>query len=112
MEEIDKQFRPKWDFFVVWVALTGAAFVFRGSVLDFLDETPWPSGVAVLILLPFLATFSLYGPVLLLRQVLQSGFRGRVVLTGAYNAASRIATALMLFGGSYVTWRIRRGSDS
>jgi hypothetical protein len=77
MEPIDRPFRFTWDFCVVWVFLTGVAFwLTRRSELAELRL----SYFAILILLPFFATFIFYGPVLLARQIIRSGSRGWFVV--------------------------------
>jgi hypothetical protein len=73
MQPIDRPFRPAWDFFVVWVFLAAVMFfVTRRSELAELPVAYY----AELILVPFFATFILYGPVLLARQIIRSGSRG------------------------------------
>jgi hypothetical protein len=72
MQPIDKPFRPTWDFFVVWALLTVTILFlsWRWGI------GPWYSYVAFMIVAPFIATFFVYGPVLLARQVIRSGSRG------------------------------------
>ena len=73
MDEIDKPFRPKWDFFLVWVTLATPVFIFRDK---FNQGLPWYSVVSFVVVVPFILTFFIYGPVLFLRQVIKSGERG------------------------------------
>jgi hypothetical protein len=77
MEEIDKPFRPRWDFILVWAILAISIFIYRDK---FNDGLPWYSVMAFVIVVPFILTFFVYGPMLLVRQVIKSGSRGRFVL--------------------------------
>lgn len=81
MQPIDKPFRFTWDFCLVWAALAVTIFF----VARRWDLGPWYSQVAFFIVVPFIATFFIYGPVLLVRQIIRSGSRGwfvaRVFLT-------------------------------
>jgi hypothetical protein len=60
------------------------------------DIGPWFSEDAFLILVPLIATFVLYGPVLLVRQVIRSGSRGWFV---ARLFLSIVLVAALLLGG-------------
>ena len=97
MQPIDRPFRITLDFAVVWALLAVPAFlvVRRG------DIGPWYSQVAALVLLPLFATFVLYGPVLLARQIIRSGTRGwfalRVLLSVLLGAV--LFAAVLLFTG-------------
>ena len=93
MEEIDMPFRPCKDFVVVW-ALIAAVLVAITQPWNF--GLPWYSEVAFAALIPFLATFVLYGPVLLLRQVRRSETRGRLVLTAFIETVSILAIMLVV----------------
>jgi hypothetical protein len=106
MEPIDRPFRFTWDFCVVWVLLAVAAF-FLTRDTDF--ENPWYSYIALLILLPLLATFVLYGPVLLARQVIRSGSRGWFVarMLLALLLAAEILFSGLYFSGYYTEPRAR-----
>ena len=75
MQPVDRPFRFTLDFVVVWVLLAVPTFFLIRSG----DVGPWYSQIAVLILLPLIATFVLYGPVLLTRQIFRSGSRGGFV---------------------------------
>jgi hypothetical protein len=61
-----------------------------------LDVGPWYSEAALLIVIPFLLTFVVYGPVMFLQAAMASGARGYFV---AQVLARVLATALVLFGG-------------
>ena len=125
MQPIDRPFRFTLDFGVVWVLLAVPAFfLIRGA-----DLGPWYSQVAALILLPLFATFVLYGPVLLARQIFRSGSRGSFVarvllsillfgvllfgglwLSGHYTekGARLLAFAFSSFATAYLHWRLRQ----
>ena len=76
MSEIDKPFRFTWDFCLVWAFLAVPIwFVIRHT-----DFATWYSHGALIVVGSLLATFILYGPVLLLRQIIRSGSRGWFVL--------------------------------
>ena len=72
MQAIDRPFRFTWDFCVVWACLAVPAFFLMRQH----DVGPWYSEGAFLILVPLFASFVLYGPVLLVHQVIRSGARG------------------------------------
>jgi hypothetical protein len=96
-QAIDRPFRFTLDFLVVWVLLAFPAFfLIHGG-----DIGPWYSQAAALILLPLFATFVLYGPVLLARQIIRSGSRGwfvlRVLLSILLGAV--LFAAVVLFTG-------------
>ena len=73
--EVDKPFRFTWDFCVVWaLCLVGALYVlphFKGAHLY--------ERYLLALLVSLFATFLLYGPVLLARQIIASGSRGGFV---------------------------------
>ena len=76
MQPIDRPFRFTLDFALVWALLmVPVFFLIRGW-----DIGPWYSRVALVLQLSIFATFMLYGPVLLARQIVRSGSRGRFVL--------------------------------
>ena len=89
MNEIDKPFRFTWDFCIVWgfLAIPTAILTRR------LDWGEWYSDTALVIIISLFATFALYGPVLLFRQVVRSGSRGRL--------AVRILLSLVLVGAVF-----------
>ena len=72
MEPIDRPFRFTWDFCVVWALLLVPILIFARRW----DMGPWYSYCAFIIVVPFIATFFVYGPVLLVRQMFRSGSRG------------------------------------
>jgi hypothetical protein len=72
MQPIDKPFRFTWDFCLVWMLLAVAILFLSWRW----DIGPWYSHVAFIIAVPFIATFFIYGPVLLMRQIIRSGSRG------------------------------------
>lgn len=91
MQAIDRPFLFTRDFCVVWALLVVPAFLLTRSR----DVGPWYSEAALLILAPLFAAFVLYGPVLLVRQVIQSGSRGWFV---ARLFISIVLTASLLLG--------------
>jgi hypothetical protein len=76
MNPIDQEFRPKRDFFVAWF-LVAVAAIALGRPWTF--DLPWFSKVAWTVVVPFIGTFFVYGPVMLMRLVIRSGSRGWVV---------------------------------
>jgi hypothetical protein len=76
MSPIDQEFRPKKDFFVAWFLIAVAA-VAIGRPWSF--DLPRFSKVAWILVVPFILTFFIYGPVLLARQIIHSGTRGWLV---------------------------------
>jgi len=77
MEEIDKPFRPTKSFMVVWALLIAVVLIYHKALID--TTLPWYSTVSFIVLVPFIATFLVWGPVMLLCQVRSSGPRGRFV---------------------------------
>ena len=98
MKPIDRPFRFTLDFCVVWALLAVPAFLFIRPA----DIGPWYSEVAALILLPLFATFVLYGPVLLARQMIRSGSHGWFV---ARVLLSILLFATLLLGGLWLSER-------
>ena len=94
MQAIDRPFRFGWDFCVVWALLVVPVFFLTRSF----DAGPWYSEAALLVLVSLFATFVLYGPVLLARQVIHSGARGRFAIRVLL---SIVLTAVLLFGGLF-----------
>lgn len=92
MEPIDRPFRFTWDFCIVWLALAVPTF-FLARQWDTLDAM-W-SRCIITVLLSLLATFYIYGPVLLMRQIIPSGSRGWFVARVAVTII--LASALFLF---------------
>ena len=125
MQPIDRPFRFTLDFCVVWALLAiPTFFLVRGA-----DVGPWYSRIAALVLLPLFASFVLYGPVLLARQIIRSGSHGRFVarvllsilifavlvfgglwLSGTYTEtrARILAFGVSAFATAYLHWRLRR----
>ena len=114
MDEIDKPFRPKWDFFLVWAVLTIPVFIYRD---DLNKGLPWYSVASFVLVVPFFLTFMVYGPVLLWRQTIRSGPAGRfwilpmiiffapvivgcgvLLLMGKYKTAETASSPLLLLG--------------
>jgi hypothetical protein len=60
------------------------------------DLGPWHSKSALVVVVSMFAAFVLYGPVLLVRQVVSSGSRGRLV---ARLFLSILLVAALVFGG-------------
>lgn len=73
MAEIDERFIPKRDFFVAW-ALIAVALACYARPWTF--ALPWYSIAAFILVVPFILTFFIYGPILFLKQVVRSGARG------------------------------------
>jgi hypothetical protein len=95
-QPIDQPFRLTLDFCLVWALLTVPTYflVCRS------DTSPWYSQLAALILLPLLATFVIYGPILLVRQILHSGARGSHV---ALVLLSILMLTVLLLGGLWAS---------
>ena len=105
MQPIDRPFRFTWDFCVVWSFLTVITFFLtRRSELAEIRL----SYVAILILLPFFATFILYGPVLLALQIVRSDAPGWFVarvLVSILLVAVLIAVIMLFTGrGDHGAW--------
>jgi len=96
MQPIDRPFRFTLDFCVVWALLAVPTFF----LIRQWDVGPWYSRVAAIILLPLFATFVLYGPVLLARQIIRSGSRGWFV---ARVLLSILMVAALVFGGLWLS---------
>jgi hypothetical protein len=77
MEEIDKPFRPTKGFMAVWAILTVVVLIFHKALVN--SDLPWYSIVSFIVVVPFLATFFVWGPIMFLWQVRSSGSRGRFV---------------------------------
>ena len=86
----------------MWALLVVPAFVLTHRS----DLGPWYSYCGVLILLPLFATFALYGPVLLARQIIRAGSRGWFVARVFFSV---IVVAALLFGGLYISGFYTRG---
>jgi hypothetical protein len=125
MQAIDRPFRFTRDFCVVWALLAVPAFILTRRH----DIGPWYSEGAFLIVVPLIATFVLYGPVLLVHQVMRSGSRGwfvaRVFLsivlvaalivvglfTSGFYTESRghtLAFVFSLAATAYLSWRLEK----
>ncbi len=96
MQPIDRPFRFTLDFCVVWAFLAVPTFFLTRRW----DVGAWYSCAAVLILLPLFATFVLYGPVLLARQIIRSGSRGWFI---ARVLLSILVVAFLVFGGLWLS---------
>jgi hypothetical protein len=96
MEPVDQQFRFTWDFGVAWALLTIPALIFVLS--GRWNFGAWYSDVAFIIVVPFIATFFVYGPVLFIRQIIRSGSRGWFV---ARVFLAILLVAVLVFGGLY-----------
>ena len=124
MDEIDKPFRPKWDFYLVWVAFAVVAGIFHDKIAY---DLPWYSKMASVVIFSLFATLFFYVPVLLLRQAIRSGARGRRVLfqcvlvlgpgilicgcllfAGLDNAAKGLVFPLLLIGCALILLEDRR----
>jgi membrane-anchored protein YejM (alkaline phosphatase superfamily) len=76
MNEIDKPFRFTLDFCLIWGTFTIVVWFLSRQM----DLVTWYSHAAFIIVGSLLATFFIYGPVLLVRQAIHSGSRGWFVL--------------------------------
>jgi hypothetical protein len=124
MQPIDKPFRPKWDFYIIWTLLAVTTYLLLYRAKD-----DWYSYCALVILLSLFETFVLYGSVLLGIQVVRSGSRGRFVakvlistlagviilcfilyISGYGNKNSEMWSGLIIAGSMiYLHWRLRNG---
>jgi hypothetical protein len=97
MQPVDRPFRLSLDFSIVWSVLAVPAFF----LIRRADIGPWFSQAAALILLPLFGTFVLYGPVLLARQIVGSGSRGRFVarVFVSFLVVAALCAAIMFFTG-------------
>lgn len=107
MKPIDQPFRFSRDFCIAWALLISPAlYLVCSGAWSF---GPWYSQVAFVILVPFIATFFVYGPVLLARQIIRSGSRGWFVFRVFFSIV--LVAALLLaglyFSGLYTEWRAR-----
>ena len=94
MEPIDRPFRFTFDFCVVWALLVLPTFLLTRHM----NFRPWYSYAGILILLSLFAAFVLYGPVLLVRQIIRSGTRGWFVVR---IFLAILLVAVLLFGVLY-----------
>jgi hypothetical protein len=105
MQPIDRPFRPCWDFFVAWSLLALATF---WMIRRMASDQPWYAFCALIVVLSLFATIILYGPVLLARQIVRSGSRGRFVarvLVSMLLAAVLFAAVLLFTGhGDHPPW--------
>jgi hypothetical protein len=107
MEPVDQPFRFTWDFCVAWALLTVPVLTLVLSRRW--DFGSWYSDAAFIIVGPFIATFFIYGPVLFVRQIIQSGSHGWFVLR-VFLSLILVATLLLVglyFSGTYTAWRAR-----
>ena len=79
MSEIDQPFKPKTDFYIAWGVVTVATVLYTKP---WSSDLPWYSEAAFALVVPLFFTFIVYGPFLLLRQILRSRARGWFVLRG------------------------------
>jgi hypothetical protein len=98
VEPIDRPFRLTWDFCIVWVLLEIPTLLLI-STGHWEADQPWYSKCAFLIVIPFIVTFILYGPIMFTRQIICSGSRGRFVLR-VY--LSIVLMATLFFGGLFI----------
>jgi hypothetical protein len=107
MEPIDRPFRFSRDFCVAWALLAVPMFIL--VLTGRWDFGPWYSDAAFIIIGPFFATFFIYGPVLLMRQVIRSGSHGWFIFR-VFTSIVLVATLLLVglyFSGYYTEWRAR-----
>jgi hypothetical protein len=108
MEPIDRPFRFTWDFFVVWIMLAIPVF-FVARKWDTLNAV-WSTCILT-VLLSLFAIFFIYGPVLLMRQIIRSGSRGWFVVRVAITIVLVVALFLFSFsilghGGDIPFWLV------
>ena len=125
METIDRPFRFTRAFCLIWALLSLPAFMLTGSA----KLGPWYSDLGITIVVSLIATFILYGPVLLVRQMVRSGSRGRfiarvflpaflagVLLIGGLSfwgfypesTARVLALSLVVAATGYLSWSVKR----
>lgn len=94
MEPIDRPFHFTWDFCIVWLMLAVPGF-FLARRWDTLHAL-WSSCILT-VLLSLFATFFIYGPVLLMRQIIRSGSRGWFVVRVAITIVLSVALFFFAF---------------
>jgi hypothetical protein len=94
MREIDKPFRFRWDFCVVWLLL----LIPVAYLLPQWRGQPTYAHYLLVFFVALFAAFLLYGPVLLARQVFASGSRGWLV---ARVFTTIILVAVVVLGAIY-----------
>ena len=94
MREVDQPFRFTWDFCVVWALLLVTTLFL---LPQWKGQTAFQH-YALTFLVALFATFLLYGPVLLVRQIFASGSHGWLV---ARVFVSVVLVAAILLGGMY-----------
>jgi len=123
VQPIDKPFRPTWDFCVVWILLAVAVHLMLRHEMS---EEMWYSYPAMVIIGSLFATFLVYGPVLLARQIIRSGSRGWFVarvfisivsaaalfaailyFTGHAQHSPWVPFAMASLASTYLQWRLR-----
>ena len=97
MEPIDRQFRFTLDFCVVWLLFVVPSYLLlrRSDMWN----AKWDDYI-VLLFLSLFFTFVVYGPVLLVRQIIRSGSRGRFV---ARVFLSILLVTILFFAGLYIS---------
>jgi hypothetical protein len=104
MQPIDRPFRFTLDFCIVWLVLAVPTF-FLARKWDIL-QAAW-SCCILTVLLSLFATFFIYGPMLLVRQIIRSGSRGwfvaRVALTIVLAAALFFLSLNILGHGKHIS---------
>jgi len=130
MQPIDRPFRFSLDFCVVWALLAVPTYLLTRQWG--LWDSIWTHCV-FLALLSLFETFVLYGSVMLVCQIKQSGSRGRLVarvflsillavailfaglvMSGHYTSDSLGIVAFLVSGmaGAYLHWKTDKGDDS
>ena len=94
MQPIDRPFRFSLDFYIVWLVLAVPTF-FLARRWDTLHAV-WSSCILT-VLLSLFATFFIYGPVLLVRQIIHSGSRGWFVVRVAITIVLSVALFFFAF---------------
>ena len=94
MNEIDQPFRPRWDFFLAWAIIE---IVTLALTKPWHFDLPWYSIVAYSLVVPFILTICLYGPILFIRQIISSGEKGKQVLSIFLQAVMIVAAVLVIY---------------
>jgi hypothetical protein len=97
MHPIDRPFRFTLDFCIVWLVLAVPTYLLTRR-WDIYEPT-W-SFCSLVLLLSLFATFCIYGPVILARQIIRSGSHGWFV---ARVFVSVLLVTVMFFGVLYIS---------
>ncbi len=97
MNEIDRPFRPRLSFFIIWALLAIPVIYYA---IKLMSDLPWYSFVSFAIVVSLFMTFAIYGPILLIQQIISSGSRGAYI---ARVFASILIALSIIFGIVYLT---------